>query len=67
MNKEDKTVTVKDLEAFLSTVKDKSKSVYFYLPGDNPFDDGTGIENVFEVSKDATSQGTYEGVYLKGN
>ena len=59
-------MTVKELEAFLSTVKDTSKSVYFYLPDDNPFDDGAGIENAFEVSRDAASQGIYEGVYLKG-
>ena len=57
---------VKDLEEFLSTVKDKSKSVYFYLPDDNPFDSSSGIENAFEVSKDAASKGVYEGVYLKG-
>ncbi len=60
-------MTVKDLEAFLSTVKDKSKSVYFYLPDDNPFDNGMGIENAFEVSRDFALQGSYEGVYLKGN
>lgn len=60
-------MTVKELETFLSTVKDKSKSVYFYSPYDNPFDGGNGIENAFEVSRDAASQGIYEGVYLKGN
>ena len=67
VNKENKTVTVKDLETFLSTVKDKSKSVYFYNVDDNPFDCGIGVENAFEVSRDASCQGTYEGVYLKGN
>ena len=60
-------MTVKDLEAFLSTVKDKSKTVYFYLSDDNPFDCWMGIENAFEVSRDSALQGSYEGVYLKGN
>ncbi len=60
-------MTVKELEEFLSKVKDKSKSIYFYSQDENPFDDGAGIENAFEVSRDAGNYGTYEGVYLKGN
>lgn len=60
-------MTVEQLENFLKTVKEKNKSVYFYGPDDNPFDDGTGVENAFEVSCDAASMGTFEGVYLKGN
>ena len=60
-------MTVGELEAFLETVKDKKKSVYFYEPDDNPFDAGIGIENAFEVSKDAVDTGAFEGVYLMGN
>lgn len=60
-------MTVEALENFLKTVKNKKQSVYFYSPDENPFDDGTGIENAFEVSQDAASTGTFEGVYLKGN
>lgn len=60
-------MTVEQLEEFFKTVKDKKKSVYFYGPDDNPFDDGTEIENAFEVSRDAVATGTFEGVYLKGN
>lgn len=59
-------MTVGELEEFLKTVKDKRKSVYFYGPDDNPFDDGTGVENAFESSKDAAATGAFEGVYLKG-
>lgn len=55
------------LEEFLKTVKDKEKEIYFYGPDDNPFDSGMGIENAFEASRDATSTGAFEGVYLKGN
>lgn len=60
-------MTVEELEEFLKTVKEKKKSVYFFGPDDNPFDSGIGIENAFEVLRDATDTGTFEGVYLKGN
>lgn len=60
-------MTVEKLEAFLKTVKDKTKSVYFYNPDDNPLDNGMGIDNAFEVSRDAEDTGNFEGVYLKGN
>lgn len=60
-------MTVGQLEEFLNAVKDKNKFVYFYGPDDNPFDYGTEIENAFEVSRDATKTGAFEGVYLKGN
>ena len=59
-------MTVEQLEEFLRTVKDKKKSVYFYGPDDNPFDDGMGVENAFEASMDAAAIGSFEGVYLKG-
>lgn len=59
-------VTVKELEEFLSKVKDKNKQIYFYTQNDIPFDDGVGIENAFEVSMDAYNTGVYDGVYLKG-
>lgn len=58
---------VKDLEEFLKTVKDKNKNIYFYSADENPFDGGYGVENAFEVSRDATNTGAFEGVYLKGN
>ncbi len=60
-------MTVETLENFLKTVKDKKKTVYFYGTDDNPFDDGIGIDNVYEVSQDAGNTGIFEGVYLKGN
>lgn len=60
-------MTVEKLEEFLKTVKDKTKTIYFYNPDDNPFDSGIGIDNVFEVSRDAATTGAFEGVYLKGN
>lgn len=60
-------MTVETLENFLKTVKNKKQTVYFYGPDENPFDGGTGIENVFEVSRNAENTGTFEGVYLKGN
>lgn len=60
-------MTVEQLEEFLKTVKDKKKSVYFYGPDDNPFYDGTEIENAFEVSRDVAATGAFEGVYLKGD
>ena len=60
-------MNVQELEDFLKTVKDKKKSVYFYEPNENPFDGGTGIDNAFEVSRDARNEGIFEGVYLKGN
>ena len=59
-------MTVKELEEFLNNVKDKSKSVYFYHCDDNPFSDGIGIANVFEVSKDQENTGVFEGVYIQG-
>lgn len=58
---------VGELENFLKTVKDKEKSVYFYNPDDNPLCSGIGIDNAFEVSRDAEDTGNFEGVYLKGN
>lgn len=59
-------MTVKQLEEFLKNVKDKEKPVYFYMADDNPFDDGMGTANVFEVSKDANNEGSFEGVYIRG-
>ena len=60
-------MNVQELEDFLKTVKDKKKSVYFYGSDENPFDGETGIDNAFEVSRDARNEGIFEGVYLKGN
>lgn len=60
-------MTVKELEEYLNNVKDKSQSVYFYHCDDNPFDDGIGVANAFEVSRDQRNTGVFEGVYLKGN
>ncbi len=60
-------MTVGMLEEFLKTVSDKSKSVYFYCAGDDPFNDANGIENAFEVSRDIAETGMFEGVYIKGN
>ncbi len=51
-------MTVKELEEFLKNVNDKSKTVYFYHQEDNPFNDGIGTVNVFEVSKDERIQET---------
>ena len=59
-------MTVRELEEFLMNVKDKSKSVYFYHQGDNPFNDVIGTANVFEVSNDQKDTGCYEGVYIQG-
>lgn len=60
-------MTVKELEEYLNNVKDKSQSVYFYHCDDNPFDNGIGVANAFEVSRDQGNTGAFEGVYLKGN
>lgn len=60
-------MTVRELEEFLKTIKDKKKTVYFYGPDDDPFEAGLGIENAFEVSQDVANTGAFEGVYLKGN
>lgn len=60
-------MTVGELEEFLKTINDKGKLVYFYEENDNPFDEGMGIENAFEVLRDAGTTGAFEGVYLKGN
>lgn len=60
-------MTVGELEIYLKTVKDKSKSVYYYDNTEHPFGDGHSIVNAFEVLRDAKSEGIYEGVYLKGN
>lgn len=59
-------MTVKELEEFLKDVKDKNKPVYFYHFDDHPFNDGIGISNVFEVSKDQKNTGAFEGVYIQG-
>ena len=59
-------MTVKELEEFLKNVNDKSKTVYFYHQEDNPFNDGIGTVNVFEVSKDEENTGNFEGVYIQG-
>lgn len=59
-------MTVRELEEFLKNVKDKSKSVYFYHCDDHPFNDGIGIANAFEVSKDQEDTGNFEGVYIQG-
>ena len=56
----------KELEEFLKNVNDKSKTVYFYHQEDNPFNDGIGTVNVFEVSKDEENTGNFEGVYIQG-
>lgn len=61
------SMTVKELEEYLNNVKDKSQSVYFYHCDDNPFDNGIGVANAFEVSRDQGNTGAFEGVYLKGN
>nr|DAT27063.1 MAG TPA: hypothetical protein [Bacteriophage sp.] len=58
-------MTVKELESFLKTVSDKDKSVFFYHGGDNPFNDGVGVTNAFEVSRDKSNTGAFEGVYLQ--
>ena len=47
-------------------MNDKSKTVYFYHQEDNPFNDGIGTVNVFEVSKDEENTGNFEGVYIQG-
>ena len=60
-------MTVQELEDFLKDVKEKEKSVYFYMSDDHPFDEGMGVENAFEVSNDLSNTGNYEGVYLKVN
>lgn len=60
-------MTVQELEDFLKDVKEKEKSVYFYMSDDHPFDEGMAVENAFEVSNDLSNTGNYEGVYLKGN
>lgn len=60
-------MTVKELENFLKEVKDKNKSIYFYHSDDHPFEDGIGIANVFEVSRDQGNTGAFEGVYIQGN
>jgi len=57
---------VRKLEEFLKNVNDKSKTVYFYHQEDNPFNDGIGTVNVFEVSKDEENTGNFEGVYIQG-
>lgn len=59
-------MTVGELEEFLKNVKDKSKYVYFYYQDDNPFNDGIGTVNAFEVSKDQEDTGNFEGVYIQG-
>ena len=58
-------MTVRELEEFLQTVSDKGKSVFFYHGGDNPFNDGFGVTNAFEVSRDKSNTGSFEGVYLQ--
>lgn len=59
-------MTVKELEDFLGKVKDKDKGVYFYGCDENPFEDGIGIGNAFDVSKDQANTGAFEGVYIQG-
>lgn len=44
---------VKELEDFLKTVTDKEVHIYFFHNDDNPFDLSSGIENAFEVKRDA--------------
>ena len=60
-------MNVQELEDFLKTVKDKKKSVYFYMSDENPFEEGTEVDNAFEVSVDVRNVGIFEGVYLKGD
>ena len=59
---------VSELKAFLNTIDNDEKEIFFCSENNNPFGDGTvSIENVFEVSEDWMNTGAYEGVYLKGN
>lgn len=60
-------MTVRELEGFLKEVKDKDKNIYFYHCDDHPFNDGIGIANAFEVSRDQGNTGAFEGVYIQGD
>ena len=59
-------MTVKELEEFVKNVNEKSKTLYYNHQEDNPFKEGIGTVNVFEVSKDEENTGNFEGVYIQG-